>query len=116
MTKYGNFVSDSKGFINPVFELTTLPSEQFPNKPFDIEDAGESYSVLEPTPLVSAKQLALKFADNTAGDVVARITDFRFTNPLVIRGRNIEIFASQNRQPLPAPDRGERIGKEFIPF
>ena len=100
MTPYGNFLANQQRFIEPIYAGVTPPYPEFPNIPFDLENAGESFLARYPTTLVSV--------DNPTGPPVAKINYFHFTNASVIRkGRKIRL-APPNQQPQPRRDLGER--------
>jgi len=106
--KYGNFISDAKGYENPIFAYATAPSIGFRNIAFGLEDLGESYRSVEPTLLVSA--------DDPTGEPIARINQFRFTNAKVEPLNSGTYLAPPEKQAKPRPGRGEKYTETPFPL
>jgi hypothetical protein len=105
--KYGNFISDAKGYENPIFAYVTAPSVGFRNIAFGLENLGESYRSVEPTLLVSA--------DDPSGEPIARINQFRFTNAKIEPLNSGTYLAPPEKQAKPRLGGGETYTQEFNP-
>jgi hypothetical protein len=102
MTKYGNFIANAPGYVNPIFAYATPPSQRLSKIPYGLEDEGESFRAVKPSLLVSV--------DDPTGSPVARINKFYFTNAITENNANGEIvLAPPEKQPKVKRDLGEKF-------